>query len=228
MSELAQRFPCLRYVRGHASTLILLGTMGLVLLPGLITKLFWLDHGRSRNDLMVFVLLPGIELHLMLLCPLALSCTNPPLVASNYKWFNWSRAEFLRLGLLPLGLLLIALVTIPFASYRTTTILHNAQHAAGIKAVVAIQYLVLRPTLEEFFWRGHVQSILGKALGASSGIVGQAILFTLTHFEPMLGLIYIFLFGLLVGIWRHKRNTLLPLIVTHSINNAVYIGVNWF
>jgi membrane protease YdiL (CAAX protease family) len=228
MSELAQRFSCLHHVRGRASAMIFLGTMGLVLLPSLITKLFWLDHGRSRNDLMVFVLLPGIELYLMLLCPLALSRTNPPHVASDYKWFNWSRAEFLRLGLLPLGLLLIAFVTIPFASCRTTAILHNADHATGIKAVVAIQYLVLRPIVEEFFWRGHVQSILGKALGASIGIVGQAILFTLTHFEPMLGLIYVFLFGLLVGIWRYKRNTLLPLIVIHSINNAVYIWANWF
>jgi len=233
MNELAQRFSWLRCMRQHASMMILLGTICLVLLPSLVTRLFWVDNGRSRSDLMVFAILPGIQSYLMLFCSVALARKNPQLGAPDYKWVIWSRSEFVRVGLLPLGVLLIAIVISPFISifhlsHRTTVILHNIDNAAGIRAVVAIQYLVLAPLLEEVFWRGHVQSILGKVFGAPIGVIGQAMLFAMTHMGPMLGLIDVFLLGLLFGIWRHRRNTLLPLIVTHIINNALYVCINWF
>jgi membrane protease YdiL (CAAX protease family) len=218
------------FSKGLAVT-ILVGVIGFVALPILMSRAFWVEDGRSRDDLVVFALLPTIYLYLMLFCLLVLGRASPRFVTLDYAWFHWTRSEAKRWLLLPLGLLLIAGVMSPFfyilhLPHQSFVSVHNDNHGMPFASIRVIQGVLIAPVLEELLWRGYVQGTLVRVFGAWTGIIGQASLFAFMHFEPLMGTIQLFLMGLLFGVWRHSRQTILPLILTHMLNNALHALTN--
>ena len=218
------------FSKGLAVT-ILVGVIGFVTLSMLVSRMFWVANGRSRDDFVVFALLPTIYFYLMLFCLIVLGRASPRFVTLDYTWFHWTRSEVKRWLLLPLGLLLIAGVMSPFFyilhfPHQNLVSIHNDNHGMPFATIRVIQGVLIAPVLEELLWRGYVQGTLVRVLGAWTGIIGQASLFALMHFEPLMGGIQLFLMGLLFGVWRHSRKTILPLILAHILNNALHALTN--
>jgi len=90
---------------------------------------------------------------------------------------------------------------------------------------LSIRICVLSPVAEEFFWRGYVQSTLLKICHPALAVIGQAALFGLVHFRPVLGFVQVCLYGLVFGIWCYRRKTLLPIIIMHIMINS--FGFTW-
>jgi membrane protease YdiL (CAAX protease family) len=95
-------------------------------------------------------------------------------------------------------------------------------HSAAFAMTQLTIHIVIGPALEEIFWRGYIQNTLTKVFGSWVGILGQAILFALVHLRNVLGALDVLLIGLLFGVWRHRRRTLIPIILVHVANNTLY------
>lgn len=83
--------------------------------------------------------------------------------------------------------------------------------------------ILIGPIAEEIFFRGYLLEQLRKLTSSSSAILIQSVIFALTHlfYRGIFNSIFAFLFGLIVGSWRIKFRSLLPLIIAHIILNAV-------
>jgi membrane protease YdiL (CAAX protease family) len=73
---------------------------------------------------------------------------------------------------------------------------------------------------EELLFRGVLQKELLRGLGVFPGIILTAILFALTHWQPV-NLLGLFFFGLILGLMRYWSNNLWYPIAGHFVNNAV-------
>lgn len=93
---------------------------------------------------------------------------------------------------------------------------------------VAFSFLLIAclPALaEEFMFRGVIQKELIRGIGVIGGIIVTALLFALTHFQPV-HFIGLFFFGLILGLLRFWSGNLWYSVLGHFINNAsVFITV---
>jgi len=216
----------------HWATVTFVVVTALVYSPSLIARTLWTENGRSLSDVVVFILLPIVQIYLMLLCPVMLIRAKPRLAAFDCQWFRWDRSEVKGFFVLLLGIYLISAAATPLIyffsiSNRASLALHNDNHGIVFWAFILIYGVVLGPISEEVLWRGYAQSTLTRSFGPSIGVLGQAVLFGLTHIAPPLLVIETFLTGLLFGLWRHRRGTLLPLILVHMGINATYQACKW-
>lgn len=76
------------------------------------------------------------------------------------------------------------------------------------------------PIGEEYFWRGYAMEQFVKVFNPSSGVFLTSFLFALAHI-PAYGIycIPVFAVGIILGIWRLRCKSLLPLIIVHSMLN---------
>ncbi|MFD2171223.1 CPBP family intramembrane glutamic endopeptidase [Tumebacillus lipolyticus] len=79
---------------------------------------------------------------------------------------------------------------------------------------------VIAPLGEELLFRGVLQSVLTARWGASVGVVGSALLFSLIHADPVLFL-PIFIMGVLFSMLYRITGTLWAPIWLHALNNLV-------
>ena len=87
-------------------------------------------------------------------------------------------------------------------------------------AKTALLVGVVRPILEEVFYRGLVQRLLGKLAGPRWALVGQAVVFGLAHGTAPQKL-YGFAMGLVLGECAEETGRVLPGAALHSINNWI-------
>ena len=95
-----------------------------------------------------------------------------------------------------------------------------ADQAGGLDTVLLVVVVVIgAPLVEELVYRGLVQRSLSSVVGASSGLLLTAILFSLIHFSPVEypGL---FVAGLVFGACVTLTGRLGAAIVTHAAFNA--------
>jgi hypothetical protein len=86
------------------------------------------------------------------------------------------------------------------------------------RALIAV---LAYPIAEEIFWRGYALRQFQRTLGSLIALFLQSFLFAILHFRPIMGFIQIFLWGLIFGLWRLKKRSLVPVIVAHMIINAL-------
>jgi uncharacterized protein len=103
-----------------------------------------------------------------------------------------------------------------------------ADKAGGFDTVLLVVIVVIgAPLVEELVYRGLLQRSLSVAVGASSGLLLTAILFSLIHFSPVEypGL---FVAGLVFGGCVTLTGRLGPAIITHAAFNAAgLVTVLW-
>lgn len=98
---------------------------------------------------------------------------------------------------------------------------------------MAVGSFLLIPLVEEFFYRGYVQTRLAEDFDAPTAILATALFFTLSHGQYYLtlspwtiGTLLTGLFGSLVwGYAFYRTRSLLPLIVAHALVNFPVRGV---
>jgi uncharacterized protein len=113
------------------------------------------------------------------------------------------------------------------ASYR-------AAKAAGVLPLLWLSVVVVAPVTEELFFRGFLHRGWAPSwLGVSGTIVVTAALWSVLHQQyNFLGILFIFVAGLILGWMRQRsRSTTLP-IVLHTLNNLLStslttINVEW-
>ena len=79
---------------------------------------------------------------------------------------------------------------------------------------------VVRPILEEIFYRGLVQRLLCRLAGPRWALAGQAVLFGLAHGTAPQKL-YGFAMGLVLGHCAQETGRVWPGAALHSINNWI-------
>lgn len=90
-----------------------------------------------------------------------------------------------------------------------------------------ISVLIMAPLIEEFLFRGILQTYLKKRIGARSAILISALLFSLFHFSWNQGLgnisliFSLFLLGVYLGFLYHRQESLWAPIGLHMSFNAI-------
>lgn len=94
----------------------------------------------------------------------------------------------------------------------------STQEFLLVLTVVAIVPAIV----EEAFFRGLIQHIVGKIWNPAWGIVGSGVIFGLFHMNPfdVLGLMGL---GLFLAYTRHRSGTMIVPVALHFINNALAI-----
>lgn len=175
-------------------------------------------------DLLISWLYGGLSILLMILLSLSVSVVFSE-YASFDKTFLPTRKKYY-LIVVPLALLLTTVSMI--VGYYTHKAGFNMPLKFGTFPIKLLYFgffvsIVIVPIAEEIFWRGYVLDQLGKFLCPAIALLVQALLFSISHI-PTWGVYCIstFFVGLALGYWRIRHRALLPLILTHSVVNALY------
>lgn len=81
--------------------------------------------------------------------------------------------------------------------------------------------VLLGPLAEEIFWRGYVLERLRILMRWNLAILIQSALYGLAHLPGLVLCVSGFLYGIILGGWRIRFRSLLPLVVAHIILNGV-------
>jgi membrane protease YdiL (CAAX protease family) len=91
----------------------------------------------------------------------------------------------------------------------------------AVNGVIAV---LLGPIAEELFWRAYALEQLRKITRSAVALLVQALLFALAHVPLTLGFyspISAFFYGTILGLWRIRFRSLIPLILGHIVLNSV-------
>jgi hypothetical protein len=99
--------------------------------------------------------------------------------------------------------------------------LADKAHGPGVLLLVLV-VVVGAPLIEELFFRGLTLRSVTRRFGAPAGVVGSAVLFGLTHFEP-LQLPALVVFGLLAAFLARRSGRLGPAIWAHVAFNLTAV-----
>jgi len=200
-------------------------------LPLLFGNIVLVDAGISQNDLMVFLVLPFLSFFLMLICPVIAMRISPQLAGFGISWFQKKRSEFVWFFLLLLILIISVVITNllvkQLGMHFKSAILFSTTNTIFL-VVYSFRMALVGPVVEEIFWRGFIQDRLEKVVGPWIALLTQAIAFAVLHFRPIGGFFGVFVIGLVLGIWRCKRKTLLPVIFAHIIINSIWCINFWY
>jgi len=86
-----------------------------------------------------------------------------------------------------------------------------------------ISVVLVAPIIEEFLFRGFLYSQLRRSFLKDWGaIIVSSLIWTAIHFQYEIGILFfLFLFGLFLGYFRIKYNSLLIPVALHAINNLI-------
>lgn len=92
---------------------------------------------------------------------------------------------------------------------------------------VVVTVVVLVPVLEELYFRGVVQAAVARTSGVAMAIVVSSLLFSGAHLD-LAAAPGLFVLGFGFGFLRWKTDSILPSVVAHGLNNAVFLGYGSF
>jgi membrane protease YdiL (CAAX protease family) len=195
-----------------------------------MARIFFVDFGISTNDTLCFIILPMLAFIFMLTVSLADAKMLFGLPPAHIPLLRRTRSEFVWLFLLTLLTILSGIAVTLFVRYAglpsSSAILHFDK-SLSFAVWYTFVIVLLGPVAEEFFWRGFVQSRLSSVIGAPRAFFAQALAFALMHFRPIGGFLPVLTYGLIFGLWRWKRKTLLPVIIAHIAVNAIFCIARW-
>lgn len=210
---------------------ILVASIVAATVPAMFAEFLYTPEGISTNGLITHLLLPTAGMLIALLIVLVARRTG---TVGNLElvWFRRGRFEAAAVLFLPVVAMLAIATTIALVYGLGLKWKDNHAFTAdgrGVAFFVAltIGIAVVGPILQEVFWRGYVQRGFERIVGAFPALITQAVFFATVHIRPLAGLAPIFVFGLLAGIWRWRRRTLGPIIVTHMILNGLFCAAHW-
>jgi membrane protease YdiL (CAAX protease family) len=200
-------------------------------MPVLLSVLLYSPEGISLNGLVSHLFLPTANLLIMLLIVLLARRTRS-VGTLDLVWFRRGRFETAAVFLLPLAALLLIAGTIALMEGLGLKWRSEYVFAADGKRIVffvalTVSIVVATPILEELFWRGYVQRVLERLAGPFPAVLGQAVLFAAIRLPPFGRFGPALALGLVVGTWRWKRRTLVPIILAHMVLNGLYCAAHW-
>ena len=183
--------------------------------------------GRSQNDLWYCLLLPCLSFVLMMGYVAIRWRYSANHLTPGLRWIDgtirWEVVRGVGLGIAAItAAVVVARVIAKLNVPRSNRILFDVEWWSGLFLVLYVmRFALLTPLVEEIFWRGHIQSRLQEVLGPRVGVVLQAVMFALVHLYGTMDTVTVFIFGLTAGIWRSRKQTLLPVVVGHVVWNSI-------
>ena len=206
-------------------------TIAIAVLPLVGARALYGDDGFSRNAFLTELALPFI--HLLILSTIAVLLARTGIVGDvDILWWRRRCSD----GWWTLILVPVALFTHTFIGWLVQRLglrlspdvfFYADEQPLAFYVAMTIVGVILTPVIEELFWRGYVQTILTYVFGGFGGFLGQAILFAVIHMRPIGGFITVFVLGVITGLWRWRRRTLLPIILVHMAINALWYTARW-
>jgi membrane protease YdiL (CAAX protease family) len=96
-----------------------------------------------------------------------------------------------------------------------------------VRFALLLVVVVGAPVLEEIFFRGLLYGGLRRRFGVAAGIVASATVFSLLHPQLPLGFLPIFVLAAVFAILYEWRQSLVPGMVMHAVNNGmIWIYLN--
>ena len=199
-------------------------------LPGFMGRIFLMvDNISSKNDVLFFLVLPFLSCALVIFCPLFAAKRVPSLASFDRTWTTKPRTRirwFFLLAASTLGVnIVIGLLAMKFGwpmTARPSMYYSISGHFAVFFVITrALITVIAYPVAEEFLWRGYTLRQFEKVFGKLIALFLQSFLFAAIHFRPILGFTQMFLWGLIFGLWRLKKQSLVPVIIAHMIMNAL-------
>ncbi len=202
----------------------------LILYAGMLVvqRFCFFNEGVSINDTLVFIISPVITKIVILILPFWAAKLFPAYASLDYTWIRRPRTK-IRWYVLLVALALFVVTTMGALSKYTGIPQLPTLQFKDISKLTVVFFVcqgliltVLTPVSEEVFWRGYIQDQFSKCLGKRVALFLQAFLFALCHMRPVMGFWGVFFHGLIWGFWRHKRRSLIPIIVAHMLVNGLY------
>jgi membrane protease YdiL (CAAX protease family) len=119
------------------------------------------------------------------------------------------------------GALTRCFILLPHRPYYQPTITSFSRLNIVVNGLL---FILVTPVAEEIFWRGYVLDQLRKLMHWALALPIHALVFALVHFIFSVTLLLpmgAFFYAIVLGAWRIKFKSLLPLIVAHVTINAV-------
>lgn len=95
--------------------------------------------------------------------------------------------------------------------------------------IIILSVLFVAPITEELIFRGYMFDVLKRSFGVYFSVLITSMLFALAHFPKpnfeAVDFLIIFIGGIILGMARHKTNSILPPTIFHGIYNLVSVGV---
>jgi len=146
----------------------------------------------------------------------------------SMQWFGKKKISTI-LGVIALPVILITINSILLHIFNRLDIyvsngMARSTSPYGISLFLAQMILssLVIPIVEEIFWRGYIQGVLEKTTSRPIAVFGQAFLFALIHMVGIPGRFRVFVLGLILGFWRCRKRTLIPVIVAHMVFNSFF------
>ncbi len=191
---------------------------------------FWIDSYLGSLPYARSVLFTATGALLMGALPFAAGKRWPRLAAYRADWLprKWSDLPWFLL-LLVVFLLVGGLITYVLERFdlwipKTGVLKSVHSPAPWLILCQALLVIVAATATQEIFWRGYALAQLEKIFSKTTALFLQAILFAAAHSYPLGESFRVFALGLLLGSWRQRRRSLLPIVVLHVAFNALALG----
>jgi len=201
--------------------------------PIALGRFAYVESGISTNDTIGFVLLPALSLILMAASALTVHRLargsvplRIPLVTRRRRWDVLGAIALpivVFVGNAIVRCVLLALSVPP----GSNTLLSAEKPSISFLVTYTFLMVLVAPTVEEIFWRGTIQDGLERVSNGPAACLLQAIMFALLHLRGLGATTLLFFLGFVLGAWRWRRRTILPLIIAHVAWNAVFCAGLW-
>jgi len=200
--------------------------------------LLYTPDGVSKNGLVTHLLLPTADALIMLLIVLMARRTGSA-GKVELAWFGRGATEVAAVLLLSVAIVLLMLPTAYLAAWlmpglqivqMPNTMFTPEGRTLAFFVALAVRVAILTPIMAEVFWRGFVQRAVERMAGPLPALVGQAVLFASVNLPPFGQFGPALALGLVAGVWRWRRRTLMPIILAHGILAGLYCvgnGPHW-
>lgn len=195
--------------------------------PIIIGCLVFIEGDFVENNIILLELLRILSLILMISTVIGMwRITRVPRI--SLQWFGKKKISTI-LGVIALPVILITTNSILLHIFNRLDIYvsdgmarSTSPYGISLFLVQMILSILLIPIVEEIFWRGYVQGVLERTTNRPIAVFGQAFLFALIHMVGITGRFRVFVMGLVLGFWRCRKRTLIPVIVAHMVFNSFF------
>jgi membrane protease YdiL (CAAX protease family) len=204
--------------------------------PNIIGCLVFIEGGFIEDNVILLDLLHLLSFILMITSVIGMwRITHVPRI--SMQWFGKKKISTV-FGVIVLPIILITTNVMLMQIFNKLGIYvsngiarYTGPYGNTLFLVQMIMAVLVAPIVEEFFWRGYVQGVIEKVYSRPIAVFGQAFLFALIHLVGIAGRFRVFVIGLILGFWRCRKRTLVPLIAAHMVfNSLVFIQIlcNYF
>ncbi len=196
--------------------------LAICLVPQLVARRIIVHHYLPA------IALSAIGVFLFFCIPIIAAKWKPTLAGFDQQWLPPRWSHLLWWLLLLVGLSVWALITyyvinqlgfwVEGPHFGQLTLEEPSPVAILFRAAIVI---LAAPIAEEIFWRGYALEQFRKLVPGTVAVLLQAVLFAFCHLYPVGPSILVFGYGMILGFWRLRMRSLVPIIIVHIALNTI-------